>query len=68
MTNKLRFEEPLHVPEHRARILDLWNEGKDTGEIASLLSLREFQVYNTLASFDGQGSVRVRIERVPAWA
>lgn len=32
-----------------ATICDLWNAGHDTAQIASILGLRESQVYNVLA-------------------
>lgn len=62
-----QFREPFRLPELRPQVLDLWNRGKDTAEIASILGIREFQAYNTLASVDGAGVRQVmRLRRVPA--
>lgn len=38
----------------RVRILNLWNEDKDTSEIAEIIGVHESVVYNALAKMCGK--------------
>jgi transposase len=48
----MKLDDRLDIS--RSQILNLWNEGKDTSDIAAIIGVHESVIYNALAKMNGK--------------
>lgn len=48
----MKLDDRLDIS--RARILNLWNSGHDTSDIAEIIGVHESVIYNALAKMSGK--------------